>query len=88
MIKKAALGIASAAIITVAALAGTTSSAQAGGGFSFGFYGGPSFHFGGPVYDGYYGYYRNPCRHWKRKFNRTGRWRYYRRYKRCLRRIW
>ena len=88
MIKKTALGIASAAVITVAALAGTTSSAQAGGGFSFGFsgYGGPTVYFGGPVYHGYYG---NPCRHWKRKFNRTGRRYFLRRYNRCMRRnVW
>ena len=83
MIKKTALGIASAAVISVAALSGTASTAQAG---SFGF----SFHGGGvgvhvaPGYYGGHGFYRNPCRHWKRKYRRTGKWKYWRRYQRCL----
>ena len=83
MFKKTAMGAVAAAAITMTALAGTATSAQAhhiGGWYGPGIViGGPGFHFG---------YYGNPCRHWKRKFNRTGRWKYWRRYKRCLRRHW
>ncbi|MEM7427766.1 MAG: hypothetical protein AAF441_16860 [Pseudomonadota bacterium] len=85
MIKKTALGAVAAAAIAVTALAGTASTAQAHHKFGFGFYGGPSIVIGGP---GWHGYYGNPCRHWKRKYRRTGRWKYWRRYKRCLRRHW
>ena len=85
MIKKTALGIASAAVISVAALSGTASTAQAGS-IGFGFHGGGvGIHFGHGFYGGH-GYYGNPCRHWKRKYRRTGRWKYWRRYKRCLNR--
>jgi len=80
MFKKTALGIAAAAAITVTALSGTTTTAQAG---NF------SFHVGVPYYGGhgFYGghVYRNPCRHWKRKWRRTGRHYFLRRYRRCMR---
>ncbi len=81
MLKKTALGIAAAAAITVTALSGTATTAQAGNW---------SFHVGVPFYGhGFYGghgYYRNPCRHWKRKWRRTGRYYFLRRYRRCMRR--
>ena len=84
MLKKTLLGLAAAAAITVTALSGTASTAQAG---NF------SFHIGGPSYGhGFYGgghrYYRNPCRHWKRKWRRTGRHYFLRRYRRCMRHYW
>ncbi|MEM8689569.1 MAG: hypothetical protein AAGF81_19745 [Pseudomonadota bacterium] len=81
MLKKTALGIAAAAAITVTALSGTATTAQAGNwSFSVGvpYYGGHGF------YGGHYGY-RNPCRHWKRKWRRTGRHYFLRRYRRCMR---
>lgn len=80
MFKKTVTGIAAAAAITVTALAGTASSAQAGSNWHFSI-GVPG------VSHGYYGggtYYRNPCRHWKRKWRRTGRYYYLRRYRRCM----
>ena len=82
MLKKTALGIAAAAAITVTALSGTATTAQAGSwSFSVGvpYYGGHGFYGG-------HGYYRNPCRHWKRKWRRTGRHYFLRRYRRCMRR--
>ena len=82
MFKKTVLGITAAAAITVAALSGTTTTAQAGGVY-FGFgHGG----YGATFYGGGHGYYRNPCRHWKRKWRRTGRYYFLRRYRRCMRR--
>ncbi len=81
MFKKTALGAVAAAAITVTALAGTATSAQAHSyGWGFGSHG---------IYFGHghtHGFYGNPCRRWKRKYHRTGRWKYWRRYKRCLRR--
>ena len=84
MIKKTALGIAAAAAITVTALSGTASTAQAGN-FVFEVHG-PGWGWS-PGYHGFHGHYgwRNPCRHWKRKFNRTGRRYFLRRYNRCMR---
>ncbi len=79
MLKKTALGIAAAAAITVTALSATTTGAQAA---KFGFYfGGPGFSVG----HGFHGGWGNPCRRWKRKFHRTGRYYYLRRYRRCMR---
>ncbi len=79
MLKKTALGIATASAITVAALAGTTSSANASS-FYFGF-GGPGLRVG----HGFHGGWGNPCRRGKRKWRRTGRYHYLRRYRRCMR---
>ncbi|MEM8647652.1 MAG: hypothetical protein AAGF86_15080 [Pseudomonadota bacterium] len=81
MFKQTALGIAAAAAITVTALSGTTTTAQAG---NFHFHVGVPY-YGGAYYGGH-GYYRNPCRHWKRKWRRTGRYYFLRRYRRCMRR--
>ena len=84
MFKKTALGIAAAAAITVTALSGTASTAQAGNwSFSIGV---PGTYYGGGYYD--HGYYGNPSRHWKRKWRRTGRRYFLRRYRRCMRRHW
>ena len=81
MFKKTIMGVTAAAAITVAALSGTTTTAQAGGVyFGFGGHGG----YGATFYGGGHGYYRNPCRHWKRKWRRTGRYYYLRRYCRCM----
>ncbi|MEM7496123.1 MAG: hypothetical protein AAF471_08475 [Myxococcota bacterium] len=83
MLKKTLLGLAAAAAITVTALSGTTTAAQAGkvqihiGGWGHGHYG---------FYGGHG--YRNPCRHWKRKWRRTGRYYFLRRYRRCMRHYW
>ena len=80
MFKKTITGIAAAAAITVTAMAGTATTAQAGSKFHFSI-GVPS------ISHGYYGgqaYYGNPCRHWKRKWRRTGRYYYLRRYRRCM----
>ncbi|MEM7427942.1 MAG: hypothetical protein AAF441_17755 [Pseudomonadota bacterium] len=82
MIRKTALGIAAAAVVSAAALTGTASTAQAGS-FGFGFHGGHgSFYIGSG--HGFHGHYGNPCRHWKRKWRRTGRYRFLRRYRRCM----
>ena len=83
MFKKTALGIAAASAITVAALSGTTTAAQAGGGFYVGF-GAPGIYFG----HGWGHTYANPCRRWLRRYDRTGRRYYLRRYNRCIRRHW
>ena len=84
MFKKTALGALAAAAITVTALAGTATSAQAHSyGWGWG-YSGPSIYFGHGHRHGYYG---NPCRRWLWKYNRTGRKKFYWRYKKCLRRI-
>ena len=82
MFKKTILGIAAAAAITVTALSGTTTTAQAGN-FYFGINPGWGH---GHFYGGGHGYYRNPCRHWKRKWRRTGRYYFLRKYRRCMRR--
>lgn len=82
MIKKTLLGIAAAAAITVTALSGTATTAQAG---TF------NFHVGIPgVTHGFYGggFYGNPCYHWKRKWQKTGRLKFLRRYRRCMRYYW
>ncbi len=81
MFRKTALGIASAAVITVAALSGTASSAQAGSfGFSWGG-GGAVVHFGG----GYGGHgWGNPCWKYKKKWYKTGNPKWKWKYKKCL----
>ncbi len=85
MFKKTAMGVAAAAAITVTALAGTTSSAQAHHKWGWGGWHGPSIVIGTP---GWHGFYGNPCWRLKRKWLRTGRWKDRRRYKRCVRRHW
>ena len=78
MFKKTVTGIAAAAAITFTALAATATGAQAGSNWHFSI-GVPS------ISHGYYGggaYYGNPCRHWKRKWRRTCRYYYLRRYRR------
>ena len=83
MFKKTVLGIAAAAAITVTALSGTATTAQAGSNWNFSI--GVPYYGGGGYYGGH-GFYGNPCRHWKRKWHRTGRYRFLRKYRRCMRR--
>ena len=82
MFKKTILGIAAATAITVTALSGTATTAQAG---SFQLHIGGWGHGHGGFYGGH-GYYVNPCRRWKRKWRRTGRYYFLRKYRRCMRR--
>ena len=87
MFKKTALGIASAAVITVASISATATSAQAGGvGFSFGFDTphGSIVIDNGHGFHGYDGYHGNPCWRKKRRWLRTRKLRHWRRYQRCL----
>lgn len=80
ILKKASLALAAAAIATMT----VQGTAQAKSSFSL-HIGAPGVFWGpGPVYGyGHWGHY-NPCRHWKRKFHRTGRIKYLKRYKRCM----
>ena len=84
MFKKTALGMASAAIITVAALSGTASTAQAGH-FGFSFHGGGvGVHFGGyPAYG--YGYgWGAPCWKYKKMWKKTGNPKWKWKFKKCV----
>ena len=81
MIKKSIATAATIAAITMGAMGASTTSASA---LSVHVHGG--WGWGGPVYGHWHGGYRNPCRHWKRKWHRTGRYRYLRKYRRCMRR--
>ena len=85
MFKKVLTAAAIATVVTVGAIGSTTAPAEAGSKFHFSV-GGP--YWGGGYGGGYYEprYYGNPCRHLKRKFHRTGRYRYLRKYRRCMRR--
>ena len=80
MIRKTALTIAAAAALSAAAMGATTSSANAGIKVYGGFYG-PGIHFGHGWGHGYY----NPCRRWLKKYRWTGKHRYLRKYRRCMR---
>ena len=83
MIRKSIATTAAVAAITVGAMSATASTASAG--VSVHVHGG-HYLWGGPVYGHWHGGYRNPCRHWKRKWHRTGRYRFLRKYRRCMRR--
>ena len=79
MIKRSIATAATVAAITFGAMGATASTASAG----------VTLHvhgWGAPVYGHWHGGYRNPCRRWKRKFHRTGRYRFLRKYRRCMRR--
>ena len=82
MYKRILTAAAIATVVGFGAVGTTAAPAQAGTSFNFSVGGiGPYW---GP---GYYGpgYYGNPCRHWKRKFHRTGRYRFLRKYRSCMR---
>ncbi len=83
MIRKTALSIAAAAAITAAAMGATASTASAG----VSVYLGGGFY--GPGVDVGYGWghggYYNPCRRWLKKYHWTGKHRYLRKYRRCMR---
>ena len=82
MIRKSVLTIATAAVISAAAMGATASTASAGVKVYFG-HGG---HGWGHGYNHGWGYgHYNPCRRWLRKYNRTGYHRYLRKYRRCMR---
>ncbi len=82
MIRKTALTIATAAVISAAAMGATTSTASAG----FKVYFNSGYGHGGWGYGhgGGYGHY-NPCRRWLKKYRWTGKYRYLRKYRRCMR---
>lgn len=84
MLKKTIIAAAAVAAISTGAIATTSAPAEAGAKFHF-HVGGYGPHWGGGVWVPGPGYYGNPCRHWKRKFHRTGRYRFLRKYKRCMR---
>ena len=86
MIRKTIITTAVAAVITAGAMGATASTASAGvkvyfghGGWGHGY--GHSWGYGHGWGHGHY----NPCRKWKRKYHRTGRYRYLRKYRRCMR---
>ncbi len=79
MLKKAALGVALAGLLAGAALAASTTGADAGRKFYFSVQT-PSVDVGK---GGYVGNARQ-CRHWKRKWRRTGRQQFLRKYRNCL----
>ena len=81
MIRKTAMTIATAAVISAAAMGATTSTASAG--FKVHFHV-PGVHIGHGYGYGH-GYY-NPCRRWLKKYRWTGKYRYLRKYRRCMRR--
>ncbi len=76
MIRKTALTIATAAVISAAAMGATTSTASAG----FKVYFNHGYGHGGWGYGHY-----NPCRRWLKKYRWTGKYRYLRKYRRCMR---
>ena len=78
MIRKTALTIATAAVLSAAAMGATESTATAGVKV---WVHGPGFHAGHGWGHGYY----NPCRRWLKKYRWTGKYRYLRKYRRCMR---
>lgn len=79
MFNKAVLGVALAGLVAATALAASTSDADAGRKFYFsvqspGVEGGKGGHVGNA----------SQCRHWKRKWRRTGQQHYLRKYRDCL----
>ena len=85
MIKSTLATAATVAAITIGAMGTATTPAQAGVNVHVhgGFWGAP-VHVGPGHWHG--GHYGNPCRRWKRKYHRTGRFKYLKRYRRCMRR--
>ena len=80
ILKKTSLGVAAAVIATMA----VQGSAQAKPSFSL-YIGAPGVFLGtGPVYGYNHWRHYNPCLRWKRKFYRTGRYKYLKRYNRCM----
>ena len=78
MFRKAALTIATASVITAAAMGATASTASAGVKVYLGH--------GGFYGHSYYGHgYYNPCRKYLRKYRRWGNPRHLRKYRRCTR---
>jgi len=86
MIRKTVLTIATATVISAAALGATASTASAGVKVYLG-HGGWGHGWSHRWHGGGYGHY-NPCRRWLRKYNWSGRYRYLRRYRRCMRRYY
>ena len=90
MFKKTFTAIATAAVITVGAMGAATSPAEAGVKIVIGhtYAHGLPFYFAGPgfYFDHYNPYSFRRCWRWKRKFHRTGRRRFLRKYRRCMRR--
>ena len=84
MIRKSVLTIATAAVISAAAMGATASTASAGVKVYLG-HGG--WGHGGWGYSHGYGHY-NPCRRWLKKYNWTGRYKFLRKYRRCMRRYY
>lgn len=83
MIRKTILTIATATVISAAALGATASTASAG----FKVYFNHGYGHGGWRHGwghGGYGHYK-PCRRWLRKYNWSGRHRFLRKYRRCMR---
>ncbi|NNF78754.1 MAG: hypothetical protein HKN05_12065 [Rhizobiales bacterium] len=76
MFKNAALGIAVAGLVAASALAATATGAQAGKKFYFSVQP-PGLEHGKGGYGGH-------CRHWKRKWRRTGRQYFLQKYRSCL----
>ena len=76
MFKKAALGLSVACLLTATAVVAGTTEAEAGKKFYFSVPS-PSHQLGK---DGQ----ANNCRHWKRKWRRTGRQHFLRKYRNCL----
>ena len=79
MFKNAALGAVLAGLVAASALAATTSGALAGKKFYFSLQT-PGVELGKGGYNGH----AHHCRHWKRKWRRTGRQHFLRKYRSCL----
>ena len=88
MFKKILSAAAIATVVTVGAIGTTTAPAEAGSKFHLSIGGGHwgGGHWGGGHWGGGYGgYHGNPCRKWKIRYRHTGRYRYLRKYRRCMR---
>ena len=83
MIRKTVLTVATAAVISAGALGATANSASAGVKFDVHIGGGPVYAHGWGHGHGW-GHY-NPCRKWLKKYRWTGKRRYLRKYRRCMR---
>ena len=82
MIRKSILTVAGAAVISAAAMGATASTASAG----FKVYLGHGYGHGYGYDHRYYGHgYYNPCKRFLRRYHRSGRYKFLRKYRRCMR---
>ena len=82
MIRKTIMTVATAAVISAGAMGATANTASAKVKFDV-HIGGGGFYGHGHVGHGW-GHY-NPCRKWLKKYHWTGKYRFLRKYRRCMR---